>query len=139
MTIVDVVGLIGLTHLLQPPLTVYLAGPRGLNLKGAISSTTPLGAVVLHNMAFASIGLPTALGILLTVHARELSEPGAARSLALLLAGFWSWRLYRQLTALRRHWPEGPRQLRRAQVLLSMIFFVQGPLLALCTGSMSAR
>jgi len=46
-----------------------------------------------------------------------------------LLAGFWCWRLYRQLGALGRVWPhESPRLVALNAVLVS-IFVVQGPIL----------
>jgi hypothetical protein len=130
MTNVDFVRLIGWTHLLQPPLTAYLASPRGLDLARSLVSRTELGGAVLHNLAIASVALPTALGVLLAIHAEELARSPALRSLALLLACFWSWRLYRQLVALGPRWPDRPRSLRHAQRLLTCIFVAQGPLLA---------
>jgi hypothetical protein len=64
----ELVRLIGLSHLLQPPLTWLLASPRGLDLRGAVSARTPLAAGVLHNMAIASVALPTTLGLLLAAY-----------------------------------------------------------------------
>src|SRR6185436_15956206 len=93
----DVVRLIGLTHLLQPPVTLFLASPKGLNLRRKIHTNTFDAELVLENMGFASVFLPTSLGILLAVYADEALAGGSARAHAWLVVGFWSWRLARQL------------------------------------------
>lgn len=129
MTAVDCIRWIGLSHLLQPPLTWLLAGPRGVDLRSAITPRTPLGAAVMGNMAFASVALPTALGCLLAAHSPDAVRAGATRALGLLLAAFWSWRLYRQLFVLGPRWPAagGAPPLH---LLLTLIFAIQGPCLA---------
>jgi hypothetical protein len=130
VTSTDLVSWIGFSHLLQPPLTAFLASARGLDLRAELSGRTPIAAEVLHNMGFASVALPTALGLVVAVHAEEVSRPGAARTAALLAASFWTWRLYRQIRALAPRWPAEPRLIARANLLLKSIFFVQGPVLA---------
>jgi hypothetical protein len=130
MTWTDVVRWIGASHLLQPPLTAFLAGPRGLDLRARISGRTPLAGAVVHNMGFAAVALPTALGLLVAVHAEHAFEPGAARSVALLTAAFWTWRLYRQIFLLDPAWPARPRLVARTALLLKLIFLAQGPALA---------
>lgn len=132
MNAVDWIRLIGLSHLLQPPLTVLLAGPRGVDLRAAITPRTPFAAAVMTNMAFASVALPTALGCLLARYPGEALHPGPARAFGLLLAGFWSWRLYRQLFALGPLWPAIGHVASRLNQLLTLIFLVQGP----CLGSL---
>lgn len=127
MSASELVRWIGVSHLLQPPLTLLLASPRGLDLRRALLPPSPLAAAVTHNMAVASVALPTTLGLLLTRRAGDVFHAGTARDLALLLAAFWSWRLFRQLRALSPHWP---RRLRALHGLLLAIFVVQGPLLA---------
>jgi hypothetical protein len=123
----ELVRWIGLSHLLQPPLTLLLASSRGLDLRRSLVTQSPMAAAVAQNMAFASVALPTALGLLLALRADDAFHAGAARDLALLLAAFWSWRLYRQLRALGPSWP---RPLRSLHGLLLGIFLAQGPLLA---------
>lgn len=130
MSSADLIRLIGVSHLLQPPLTLLLAGPRGVDLRAAITSRTPLGSAVVNNMAFASVGLPTALGCLLAVHSPDALQAGPTRALGLLLAAFWSWRLYRQLFVLGPHWPASPRAAPALHLLLTLIFAIQGPCLA---------
>jgi hypothetical protein len=78
-------------------------------------------------MAVASVALPTTLGLLLALRPDDVFRVGTARDLALLLAAFWSWRLYRQVRALGPSWP---RSLRNLHGLLLGIFLAQGPVLA---------
>jgi hypothetical protein len=132
MTSTDVVRWIGFSHLLQLPLTVFLAGARGLGLRADLSSGTPIAGEVLYNMGFASVALPTALGLVVAVHAGEVSQPGAARTVAALAAVFWTWRLYRQVRALDPRWPAKPRLVACSSLILKLIFFVQGPVLGFC-------
>jgi hypothetical protein len=132
MNAADSIRLIGLSHLLQPPLTLLLASRYGVDLRGAITPRTPLAAEVMTNMAFASVALPTALGCLLAGYPVDALHPGPARAFALLLATFWSWRLYRQLFALGPRWPAKGRAASLLNRLLTLIFVVQGP----CLGSL---
>jgi hypothetical protein len=127
----DLIRIIGVSHLLQPPLTLLLASAKGINLQAAVMPTTPLAREVLVNMAFASVFLPTALGGLLACYAASALEPGAARTLGALISLFWCWRLYRQSVVLRPLWP--CRTLREVclNVLLTAIFAIQGPGLGL--------
>ena len=127
MSAIEVVRWIGLSHLLQPPLTLLLASPRGLDLRRSLICQSPLGAAVAQNMAFASVALPTTLGLLLALRPEDVFQSGTARDLASLLAVFWSWRLYRQLRALGPSWPRSQRALHH---LLTTIFLAQGPVLA---------
>jgi len=125
----DFIRIVGLSHLLQPPLTWLLAGRHGVDLRAAITSRTPLGTEVLANMAFASVGLPTALGCLLAAYSPDALQAGPARTFGLLLATFWTWRLYRQLFVLGPRWPVSTRGARMLHGLLALIFAVQGPCL----------
>jgi hypothetical protein len=122
----EAVRWIGLSHLLQPPLTALLASPRGLDLRRALDARSALAAAVAHNMAVASVALPTTLGLLLALRPADVFQAGTARDLSLLLTAFWSWRLYRQVRALGPTWP---RSLRSLHVLLLGIFLAQGPVL----------
>jgi len=54
-------------------------------------------------------------------------RPGFAHAVAGLIAGFWCWRLYRQLWVLRVIWPPTGRFAALLNPLLSAIFLVQGP------------
>lgn len=121
------VAAIGISHLLQPPLTALLS--RRLGLASSFSGLPALASSIATNMALTSVAMPTTLGVWLALHAHQALEPGAVRQLAVLLALFWSWRLYRQLVPMRLHW--GPAH--RAWIAgLAAIFVVQGPgLLAL--------
>jgi hypothetical protein len=125
----ELIRMIGVSHLLQPPLTLLLASPRGLDLRGALSASSPLATGVLHNMAAASVALPTSLGLLLAAYPAEVLRPGVGRALGLLVASFWCWRLYRQLLPLGRLWPTHGAAARLHYVLLA-IFAAQGPGLA---------
>jgi hypothetical protein len=125
----DFIRVIGLSHLLQPPLTLLLAGPQGVDLRAAITSRTPLGTAVMTNMAVASVGLPTALGCLLAVYSSDALQAGPGRAFGVLLAAFWSWRLYRQLFVLGPHWPASTRAAPTLHLLLTLIFAIQGPCL----------
>ena len=131
MSAVELVRFVGLSHLLQPPLTWFLAGPRGLDLRAKLTPGSRAGAAVVQNMAFASVALPTALGLVLALHARETLLPGAARALGVLLAAFWCWRLYRQLWVLGPAWPSSPVAAARLNWVLLAVFVLQGPTLAL--------
>jgi hypothetical protein len=119
------IAAIGWSHLLQLPLTWHLASDRGLGLKRSVCAKTETAVGVLYNMGVASIALPTSLGLLLAHHAGDLKPGNAAASLALLIATFWTWRLYRQW---RMHavWP---RHRMGSWWLLVGIFVVQGPVL----------
>ena len=57
MTRVELIQWIGLSHLLQPPLTLLLASPRGLNLRASLRASSALAGAVAHNMAVASVAL----------------------------------------------------------------------------------
>jgi hypothetical protein len=129
MTSVELIRVIGVSHLLQPPLTLLLAGRRGVNLSAALPAKTRLAAEVQYNMAIASVGLPTGLGIVLAVHAREALLPGPGRTLAVLLSVFWCWRLYRQVFALGPVWPNANRAVVTLNRVLVVIFALQGPVL----------
>ena len=106
MNLEHAVRVIGALHVLQPPLALALI--RRIELGRALSSCPPLVEQVARNMAVASIALPTTLGVLLAVHAAEVVAGGPARSLAWVVAAFWSWRLARQCWA-RGAW-RGHRQ-----------------------------
>lgn len=127
MSASEVVRWIGLSHLLQPPLTLLLASSWGLDLRRSLVSESRLAAAVAHNMAVASVALPTTLGLLLALRPEDVFRAGTARDLALSLAVFWSWRLYRQARALGPSWP---RPLRALHGVLLGIFWAQGPFLA---------
>ena len=127
----DLIRLVGVSHLLQPPLTLLLASTRGINLQGALIPTTRLAREILINMVFASVFLPTALGGLLAYYATSALEPGATRSLAALISLFWCWRLFRQSVVLRPLWPRHARREVWLNVLLIAIFAIQGPCLGL--------
>ena len=81
MTASEFVRIIGVSHLLQPPLTLLMSSPRGIDLRAQLVPTTPLAAEVLRNMAVASVLLPTALGMLLAIYPSPALEPGPARAL----------------------------------------------------------
>lgn len=128
---VHLIQALGISHLLQPPLTLLLARPRGLKLGAALAPQSPMARLVLHNMAVAAVGLPTSLGLVLASYPAETLRPGAARSVALLICTFWCWRLYRQLFVLGPLWPKTGRMVRSLHPLLVAIFTAQGPGLAL--------
>ncbi len=113
---------IGISHLLQPPLTLLLA--RKLGLRRAFACLPPSASLVVHNMAVASVALPTSAGLIVALGAEDVAHGGALRYLAWLLVLFWTWRLSRQLrlaSLLPTPWHWG----------LSAIFSVQGPLLGI--------
>jgi hypothetical protein len=117
--------------MLQPPLTLWLATPQGVDLRRALAASTRLAQEVQHNMAVAAVGLPTLLGVLLAIHAGEALQPGAGRSLACLLSLFWCWRLYRQCRVLGPIWPRQTGSGACLKHLLVAIFVLQGPGLGL--------
>jgi hypothetical protein len=127
VTASELVRAIGVSHLLQPPLTLLLAGPRGVNLRADLLPATSLAREVLTNMAVASVLLPTTLGLLLTLYPTLALEAGPTHILALLLSAFWCWRLYRQLFVLGPLWPRAARSDSWLNALLTLIFAVQGP------------
>jgi hypothetical protein len=131
MSVIELIRWIGISHLLQPPLTLLLASARGLDLRRSFENQSLLATAILHNMAIASVAVPTALGLLLARHADAAREPGAARDLALFVAVFWSWRLYRQVFALRAVWPVQSARSRHLHRLLILIFVMQGPFLGI--------
>lgn len=131
MTKSELVRLIGFSHLLQLPLTLLLSSSRGLALRAALSPRSSLMAGVVHNMAVASVGLPTALGLLLAGYAHEALQQGPARTMALLVSSFWCWRLYRQLFVLGPLWPACRQGMAIVHAALLAIFTAQGPGLAI--------
>lgn len=126
MNVEAIVRWIGISHLLQPPATLALS--RMLKLAPAFSALPALPGQIARNMAFASVGLPTSMGLLIAIHARDVARGGPMQSVAWLAAVFWSWRLLRQLS-LARLWPDVPRRARLCHHLLALIFVVQGPVL----------
>jgi hypothetical protein len=122
MNVVMAIRVVGLSHLLQPPLTALLA--RNLGLRDVFASLPKLPAQIATNMGFASVALPTSLGCLIAAFAGEAASGGGMRALSWLLAAFWTWRLLRQ-RALGRALP------RAWHCALAGIFVVQGPLFAL--------
>jgi hypothetical protein len=139
MTLETMVAVIGVSHLLQPPLTMWLA--RDLGFQRAFSELSPLAAQVARNMATASVFLPTSIGIVIAAHARDVLAGGAPRLLGLVIAAFWSWRLFRQVHVLGPLWPTWPSRVRRWHWVLMAIFLFQGPVLAavLCAARLSLR
>ncbi len=127
----ELIRIIGVSHLLQPPLTLLLSSPRGIDLRAQVLPTTQLAGAVLTNMAVASVLLPTTLGMLLACYPTLALEPGPARALAALLSVFWCWRLYRQWFVLGPLWPRAAGRGSRLNALLTLIFVVQGPGLGL--------
>jgi hypothetical protein len=123
--------MIGISHLLQPPLTGLLASASGLDLRAVLAPRTPFGAKILENMAVAAVGLPTALGLLLALYPAEALRPGPGRSIATLISAFWCWRLYRQLFVLGPSWPKSGNRAAGLHPLLVAIFAAQGPGLGL--------
>jgi hypothetical protein len=122
MTLETAIRCIGASHVLQPPMTLLLA--RRLGLRRAFSELPPLATQVAHNMAFASVFLPTFGGLLIAWSAHDVACGAAIRHLAWLLAAFWTWRLSRQIairSLLPAAWHWG----------LSVIFWIQGPLFAI--------
>jgi hypothetical protein len=113
------IRLVGLSHLLQPPLTLLLA--KRLGLARAFGTLAPLPALVASNMGFASVALPTSAGLIVAFAADDVARGDSIRYLAWLLAAFWTWRLVRQ-RLLRPHLP------RAWHWSLTAIFAVQGPL-----------
>jgi len=127
----ELIRIIGVSHLLQPPLTLLLAGPKGIDLQAQLTPTRPLAREVLTNMAVASVFLPTALGVLLACYPTSALEPGPARALGALVSVFWCWRLYRQLFVLGPLWPCAAGRSSWLNALLTLIFAAQGPGLGL--------
>jgi hypothetical protein len=127
----ELIRAIGISHLLQPPLTLLLASPRGLDLRAVLTPRTPFGAQILQNMAVAAVCLPTALGLLLGLYPAEALRPGMGRGMALLVSAFWCWRLYRQLFVLGPAWPKSGERAAGLHSLLVAIFAAQGPGLVL--------
>jgi hypothetical protein len=127
----ELIRIIFISHLLQPPLTLLLASARGLDLRAALAPKTPFVAQILQNMALAAVCLPTALGLLLALHPAEALRPGVGRSVAVLLSAFWCWRLYRQLFVLGPAWPKTGGRAAGLHPLLVAIFVTQGPVLGL--------
>ena len=120
------VELVGISHLLQPPLTARLA--RALGLREAFAGLPDLASGVAQNMALASVAIPTTLGVWLALHADQAFTPGAVQHVAVLLGLFWTWRLLRQYQ-LKAVWGAGRRGW---WTVLTVIFICQGPgLLAL--------
>lgn len=126
MNVEPVIRWIGISHLLQPPITLALS--RMLKLAPAFSALPALAGEIARNMAFASVGLPTSLGLLIAIHARDVARGGPMQSVAWLAAIFWTWRLLRQLN-LASLWPNDRRRTRLCHHLLALIFVVQGPVL----------
>ena len=120
----DIVCAIGWSHLLQPPVSAWMARRAALDLATAFAQLAGLARPLSSIMAAASILLPTAQGLLLATHA-ESAARGDLRALALLVAGFWSCRLAAQV-GLWKHWPA---KFRRYYWTLLTIFVVQGPIL----------
>jgi hypothetical protein len=128
MSIESAVQWIGFSHLLQPPLALLLT--RRLELARSLAACPPLVAQVARNMAIASITLPTALGVLLALHAHEVAAASSGRSLAWVVSAFWSWRLLQQWRAAAV-WRGSSAAGRLLHWCLSGIFLAQGPGLAL--------
>src|SRR5262249_56904109 len=86
---------IGMSHLLQPPLTFMLA--RRLGLRRAFGQLPPLAGRIAENMTFAAVTLPTTFGLLLALYPDAALCGGPARAVGVVLAVFWSVRLVRQV------------------------------------------
>jgi hypothetical protein len=121
MSFALIIRCIGVSHLLQPPLTLLLA--KRLGLARAFRTLAPLPALVAQNMGVASVSLPTCAGLVVALTADDVARGGSYQYLAWLLAAFWTWRLVRQ-RLLRPHMP------RAWHWGLTAIFAVQGPLFA---------
>jgi hypothetical protein len=126
MTLEAAIRWIGLSHLLQPLLTPALS--RMLGFAEAFSALPPIPRQIAHNMAVASVALPTSLGVLVAYYAGDIIAAGPSQSVAWVAVAFWSWRLRRQC-ALARLWPTTSPSARWCHWMLIVTFVVQGPVL----------
>jgi hypothetical protein len=118
------VVLIGSSHLLQPPVTLWLA-KRVLGLESAFSALPPLANRIAKIMALTAIMLPTLLGVLCALYSGAVLSLGPMRLVAFVLAGLlWTPRLVAQLVWVSPHFPADAW---KWHVLLVSIFAVQGP------------
>jgi hypothetical protein len=118
------VAAIGWSHLLQPPVTLWLA-KRVLGLASAFAALPSLANRIAHVMAVTAITLPTMLGVLCAMHPDAVLSAGAMRLVAFLLAGvLWTPRLFAQLFWIGPMFPIGSKKIH---LLLVTIFAAQGP------------
>ncbi len=135
VTAAELIRIIGVSHLLQPPLTLLLSRPERHRL--ASPARTNHAA---SGRGFDEYGRRVGVAPHRSRHAaRSLSRTGPrtrpARALGALVSAFWCWRLYRQLFALRPLWPRATAGDWWLNALLTLIFAVQGPglgLLVIC-------
>jgi hypothetical protein len=120
------VAWIGWSHLLQPPVTAWLA-TRVLRLREAFDSLPTLPRRIAKIMGATSVLLPTALGVVVGSHPVDALANGPLRAIALVVAAcLWTPRLIAQLLYVG---PAFPHQQRTWHWALVVIFVVQGPLL----------
>lgn len=121
------VAWIGWSHLLQPPVTAWLA-TRVLHLREAFDSLPVLARRIVQIMGITAVFLPTALGVVVGCHAAAALIGGPLHAVALLLAAcLWTPRLIAQVLYVG---PAFPSSQRGWHWVLVFIFVVQGPVLA---------
>jgi hypothetical protein len=118
---------IGWSHLLQPPVTAWLA-TRVLHLREAFDSLAVLPRRVVQIMGLTAVFLPTALGVVMACNARAALTSGPLHAVALLVAAcLWTPRLIAQVLYVGPAFPSSERGWHWALVV---IFVAQGPALA---------
>jgi hypothetical protein len=118
------VAWIGWSHLLQPPMTFWLA-TRVLRLREAFDSLPFLARRIAKIMGVTAVSLPTVIGVLLAQCPAETLHPGPLRAVAFIMAGcLWTPRLAAQILFVG---PAFPTTRRTAHWALVVIFIVQGP------------
>lgn len=124
MHVEALVRCIGISHLLQPPLTLLLA--RQLGLRHAFAALPPLPSRIAENMALAAVALPTSFGLVLAAYPEDALCGGPTRAVGFVLAAFWSARLVRQVRDIGPLLPSGGGIWHP---LLTLVFTAQGPVL----------
>ena len=115
---------IGLSHLLQPPITLWLA-KRVLGLSHAFATLPTLASRIAQILGATAIAFPTSLGLLCAACADAALVGGPVRLIALCLSGlFWTPRLFLQLFWVGSAFPPDAR---KWHWLLVAIFLLQGP------------
>ena len=131
MTTLEVlVRTIGISHLLQPPLTLVLS--RTLGLRDAFSQLAELPRRMAVVMGMTCVALPTGMGVLIAAYAAGVFRPGLPETLCVLAGVFWTLRLLVQV-----FWYSAlfPRDARHWHWILCLIFAVQGPGLLVVVGT----
>jgi hypothetical protein len=114
---------LGLSQLIQAPVTAILASDRVLGLRREIERLSPINGAIVRVLGGAVVVVLVALGLLVAIFPTDVARTDFGRALTVFLGAFWTARFLLQMWYGRR-WPARAQAWHR---FLLIVFLLQGP------------